>query len=167
MSASAGRGRPVPLTAMLAIGLASGCAALAAPAPGAERAPGSEDARANVFDPVGWYEVTMSSESMVSEGTMDIRGEPGNYAGMIAVGSVAARIVNVEPGEDHMTVHATARQANLILRRAWDGAFLSGNWILGAQRGTFLGRRRPDQPSGDPLSIGRSSRSPHSDQDPS
>ena len=98
---------------------------------------------------------------------MDVRGEPGNYTGMIAVGSVSARIVNVEPGEDHMTVHATARQANLILRLAWDGEFLSGNWILGAQRGTFVGRKRPDQPSGGPISIGRPSRPPHSDQDPS
>ena len=159
--------RPLPLAALFAIGLAGGCATLAVPAPGAAPSTGAGAEPANVFDPVGWYDVTMSSERMVSEGTMDVRGEPGDYTGMIAVGSVSARIVNVEPGEDHMTVHATARQANLILRLVWDGEFLSGNWILGAQRGTFAGRKRPDQPSGGPVSIGRSSRPPHSDQDPS
>lgn len=157
----AAAGRPGPLAALLAAGLAGGCAGSGGP--GADGGPEP----ANVFEPVGVYEVTMSSESMVSEGTMDIRGEPGRYTGMIAVGSVAARIVNVEAGEDHMTVHATARQTNLILRLAWDGESLSGNWILGAQRGTFLGRKRPGQQSGGSVSTGRSGRPPHSDQDPS
>lgn len=152
---------PRSLTLLLAVGLAGGCAGSGGPDPDGGPAP------ANVFDPVGWYDVTMSSERMVSEGTMDIRGEPGRYTGMIAVGSVAARIVTVDAGEDHMTVHATARQSNLILRLAWDGEFLSGNWILGAQRGTFVGRKSPGQPSGGPASIGRSVRPPHSDQDPS
>lgn len=156
----AARGLP-SLTALFTIVLASGCAIAGAPATDAAPPPGG------VFDPVGFYDVTMSSERMVSEGTMSIRGEPGNYTGMIAVGSVAARIVNVEPGEDHMTVHATTRQTNLILRLGWDGEFLSGNWILGAQRGTFVGRRRPDQRSGGPVSMGTSLRPPHSDQDPS
>lgn len=149
------------LTALLAIGLAGGCAGSGPPGP--ENGP----TPAGVFNPVGWYDVTMSSERMVSEGTMDIRGEPGNYTGMMAVGSVAARIVNVDAGQDHMTVHATTRQTNLILRLVWDGEFLSGNWILGAQRGTFVGRKRRDQQSGGPVSIGRSGRAPHSDQDPS
>lgn len=156
----AANGHPGSLTALLAIGLVGGCAASSGPVPE------GEPALAN-FDPVGWYDVTMSSERMVSEGTMDIRGEPGNYTGMIAVGSVIARIVNVDAGEDHMAVHATARQTNLILRLAWDGESVSGNWILGAQRGTFVGRKRPVQPSGGPVSIGRSGRPPHSDQDPS
>jgi len=156
----AANGHPRSLTALLVIGLAGGCAASSGSAPDGELPPAT-------FDPVGWYDVTMSSERMVSEGTMDIRGEPGSYTGMIAVGSVAARIVNVDAGEDHMTVHATARQTNLILRLVWDGQSLSGNWILGAQRGTFVGRKRPAQPSGGPVSIGRSGRPPHSDQDPS
>ena len=162
--------RPSPLAALFAIGLAGGCATLAVPAPGAAPAAGADAESANVFDPVGGYDVTMSSERMVSEGMMEvrgIRGEPGSYTGVITVGSVTARIVNVDAGEDHMTVHAIASQGTLILRLAWDGEFLSGNWILGAQRGTFAGRKRPDQPSGGSVSIGRSSRPPHSDQDPS
>lgn len=157
----AAAGCPRLAGAMLVIGLAGGCAVSHPPGAGDGPAPG------NVFNPVGWYDVTMSSERMVSEGTMDVVGEPGNYTGMIAVGSVAARIVTVEAGEDHMTVHAITRQTNLILRLAWDGEFLSGNWILGGQRGTFVGRKRPDQPSAGPVSIGRSVRPPHSDHDPS
>ena len=119
------------------------------------------------FDPVGRYDLTMSSATMVSEGSMEIRGEPGGYTGLINITGVAARVTSLEAGEDHMTVHATARQTNLILRLVWDGEFLSGNWILGAQRGTFLGRKRPGQHSGGTVSTGRSGRPPHSDQDPS
>lgn len=160
----AAAGGPGLLTPLLAIGLAAGCATSSPP--GAEEGP----APAGAFDPAGGYEVTMSSERMVSEGTMEvrgIRGEPGSYTGVITVGSVTARIVNVEAGDDHMTVQAIASQGTLILRLAWDGEYLSGNWILGSQRGTFLGRKRPGQPSGGPVSTGRSARPPHSDQEPS
>lgn len=109
----------------------------------------------------------MSSETMVSEGTMEIRGEPGSYTGTIAVGTVGARIVSVEAGADHMTVHAATSERTLILRLARDGDFFSGNWVLGRQRGTIIGNKRPGQSSGAPASIGRSLRPPHSDQDPS
>lgn len=161
IAAAGGRGL---LTPLLAIGLAAGCAA--------SSRPGSEDGPApgGVFDPAGGYEVTMSSERMVSEGTMEVRGipdEPGSYTGVITVGSVTARIVNVDAGDDHMTVQAIASQGTLILRLAWDGEYLSGNWILGPQRGTFLGRKQPGHPSGGPVSTGRSARPPHSDQEPS
>ena len=104
---------------------------------------------------------------MVSEGWMEVRGEPGRYTGMINVGGVAARILTLEIGEDHMAVRASTRQRTLILRLARDGDFLSGNWVLGAQRGTIIANRRPDQTSGGPVSIGRSLRPPHSDHDPS
>ncbi len=157
----AAAGRPGALTALLVAGLAGGCAGSGGP--GADGGSGP----ASVFEPTGEYDVTMSSERMVSEGTMDIRGEPGGYAGVITVGGVTARIVSVEAGDDHMAVHAIAAQGTLILRVAWDGESLSGNWILGAQRGTFVGRKRPGQPSGGPVSIGRSGRPPHSDHDPS
>ena len=126
-----------------------------------------EPAYPSAFDPVGRYELTMSSETMVSEGTMEIRGEPGRYTGMIAVGSVGARIVGVEAAADHMIVRATTSERTLILRLARDEDFFSGNWILGGQRGTIVGRKRPDQSSAGPVSIGRSFRPPHSDQDPS
>lgn len=160
----AAAGRPGSVTALCAVGLAAACAA--------SSPPGTEDgpAPAGAFEAAGEYEVTMSSERMVSEGTMEvrgIRGEPGSYTGVITVGSVTARIVNVDAGDDHMTVHAIASQGTLILRLAWDGEYLSGNWILGPQRGTFMGRKRPGQPSGGPVSIGRSARPPHSDQEPS
>ncbi len=157
----AAAGRPGRLTAVLVAGLAGGCAGSGGPG----AVGGSGPVR--VFEPAGEYDVTMSSERMVSEGTMDIRGEPGGYAGVITVGGVTARIVSVEAGADHMTVHAIAAQGNLILRLVWDGESLSGNWILGAQRGTFAGRKRRDQQSGGPVSIGTSGRPPHSDHDPS
>ena len=98
---------------------------------------------------------------------MDIRGEPGSYTGMIALGSAAARILSLEVGEDHMNVRADMRQQTLILRLARDGDYLSGNWVLGGQRGTIVANKRPNQTSGGPVSIGRSSRPPHSDQAPS
>ncbi len=110
---------------------------------------------------------------------MHIRGEPGRYAGIIAIGGVSARIVNVEVGEDHMTVQASTTSSAgggraLILRLARDEDFFSGNWILGVQRGAIVGTRRSDPasvqalyPPGGPLAIGTSSRPPHSDQDPS
>lgn len=98
---------------------------------------------------------------------MDIRGEPGSYTGMIDVGGATARILSLEVGEDHMTVRADLRQQALILRLARDGDYLSGNWVLGTQRGTIVANKRPGQTSGCPVSTGRSRRPPHSDQDPS
>lgn len=98
---------------------------------------------------------------------MEIRGEPDGYAGMIDVGGAAGRILSLEVGEDHMTVRADVRQRTLILRLARDGDFMSGNWVLGRQRGTIVANKRPGQRSDGPVSIGRSPRPPHSDQDPS
>ena len=98
---------------------------------------------------------------------MVIRGEPGRYTGMINIGSVAARILSLEAGQDHMAVRATTSQQTLILRLARDEEFFSGNWILGGQRGTIVGNKRSGQSSGGPESTGRSFRPPHSDQDPS
>jgi len=97
----------------------------------ATSSPAARDLIANqaaAFDPMGVYDLAMSSETMVSRGTMHIRGSPGRYAGIIAIGGVSARIVNVEIGEDHMTVlAATASPAgggrSLILRLARDEDF--------------------------------------------
>ena len=111
----------------------------------------------------------MSSETMVSDGAMEIRGKPGSYTGTIDVGAAAARILSLDVGEGYMTVRAELRRQTLILRLARDGDFLSGNWVLGAQRGTIVANKRPGQASGSggPVSTGRSGRPPHSDQDPS
>lgn len=154
-------GRAILPPALLLALCHAGCSMQRAPPSGT--APVSGDA----FDPVGRYDLTMSSEGMVSEGTMDIGGEPGRYTGLVAIGGVAARIFAVEAGEDHMTVRAALRQGSLILRLAWDGESVSGNWLMGGRRGTIMGRKRPRQPPGGPVSIGRSERLPHSDQDPS
>ncbi len=140
------------------------------------------------MDPVGIYDLTMSSETMVSEGTMEVYGEPGGYVGRVSVGGVNARIVLVEPGEGHMSVHVEVEGGLLLFRLAGDGAFLSGNWVMGERRGTVAAKRRRDDgrrgPTrmsrrsnapgtysadrlGGPVSTGRSLRPPHSDQDPS
>ncbi len=76
---------------------------------------------------------------------MEIRGEPGRYTGMIAIGSVQVRVVSIEAGADHLTVRAATNERTLILRLARDGDFFSGNWVLGGQRGTIVGNKRPDQ----------------------
>ena len=106
----------------------------------------------------------MSSETMVSRGTMEIQGEPGAYLGRVSVGGIAGRVVVVEPGEGHMSVQVEVDGGLMVLRLAGDGAFLSGNWILGRRRGAVVAERRAQ---GGPVSTGRSLRPPHSDQDPS
>ncbi len=147
---------------VLAMLPAAGCVARrldAAPEPEPEPAP---DAAA--LDPVGVYDLTMSSETMVSEGTMEIYGEPGAYLGRVSVGGVNGRIVLVEPGEGHMNVQVEVEGGRLVFRLAGDGAFLSGNWVMGERRGTVVAERHD---YGGPVSTGRSLRPPHSDQDPS
>ncbi len=133
--------RPAPAFALLcALAAATGCATsppATAPAPGND----SEPPPSQAFDPVGRYSLTMSSETMVSEGSMEIRGEPGRHSGVIDIGSAPARILSVEVGDDHMNVRADMRRQTLILRLARDGDFLSGNWVLGVQRGTAVARK--------------------------
>ena len=100
-------------------------------------------AQGEPMDPVGVYDLTMSSETMVSEGTMEINGEPGAYLGRVSVGGVSGRIVLVEPGEGHMIVQVVVEAGRLVLRLAGDGAFLSGNWLMGERRGAVVAERRP------------------------
>lgn len=161
--------RCLPL--VLISGLPAGCAT--SPTPAVEE---------SVLDPLGTYELSMSSVTQVSDGTMTIRGQPGNYRGTLSVGVLAAPIAAVETGVAILNVHASLPQGTLILRLSGDGLCFAGNWVLGAQRGTITaeklpraqgsggcahpGSRRP-LPSGGPVSTGRSSRPPHSDQDPS
>ena len=135
---------PLTLPALLATGLAAGCSH--API---ERSPAAEPvAGAAVLDPVGVYDLTMSSEIMVSEGTMEIRGRPGRYLGSISVGGVTGRILNVEAGEGHMSVHVEVDAGQLVLRLAGDRLSLSGNWVMGGasgeRRGTAVATRRPE-----------------------
>ena len=98
-------------------------------------------AESAVLDPVGVYDLTMSSETMVSEGTMEIYGEPGEYRGRFSVGVVAAPIVLVEPGEGQLNVQVDVDTGRLTLRLVGDGSFLSGNWVLGQRRGTVVAER--------------------------
>ncbi len=112
---------------------------------------------------------------------MEIRGHPGHYRGILVAGGISARIDGVDTGEDHVRIGARTDHGSLILRLARDGDFLSGNWILGARRGTFTAEKHPQRRHGSgspdsspgeptaagPVSTGRSSRLPHSDHDPS
>ena len=93
------------------------------------------------LDPLGVYNLTMSSESLVSEGMIEIRGSPGNYRGRLVVGGTEAAIGSVEVGAGHMNVRAIMPTGTLVLRLAGDGAFFSGNWVLGAQRGTVIAEK--------------------------
>lgn len=93
------------------------------------------------LDPLGEYEVTLSSESLVAEGTMTIEGEPGAYRGALVAGRMTARIVGVEVGVNLVIVTATVESGRLVLRLAGDESFLSGNWVLGTRRGTVTANR--------------------------
>lgn len=122
------RGRSLVLLAAFLMGCAT------APAPAAEQP---------VSDPVGSYELSMSSETGVSDGTMLIRGEPGNYRGTFSVGALSAVIAGVETGVGVLNVHADLPQGTLILRLAGDGVCFAGNWVLGARRGTITAEKVP------------------------
>ncbi len=93
------------------------------------------------LDPLGEYEVTLSSESLVSEGTMSIEGEPGAYRGTLVAGRMTARIVGVEAGVNLMHVTAAVESGRLVLRLAGDESFLAGNWVMGTRRGTVTATR--------------------------
>ena len=106
---------------------------------------------------------------MVSEGTMEISGEAGSYVGRLSVGGIVAVVRRVEPGPGHMRVEADTGRGIVVLRLATDGEFFSGNWVMGAQRGTATAEKRRPYYEGDvgPVSTGSSSRPPHSDHEPS
>lgn len=117
--------------ATAAVGFLAGCAT----------PPNATVGEATRLDPLGQYEVTLSSESLVSEGTMSIRGEPGAYRGALVAGDMTAVITGVEVGVDLMHVRATVGVGRLILRLAGDGHFLAGNWVMGTRRGTVTATR--------------------------
>lgn len=125
------------LAAALALPHGVGCTAGRTPAP-PDPEPATETA---AMDPVGVYDLTMSSETMVSEGTMEIYGEPGGYEGRISLGVVTGRIVLVEAGEGQLIVQVALQEGRLTLRLAGDVSFLSGNWILGKRRGAVVAKR--------------------------
>lgn len=95
-----------------------------------------------VLDPVGSYTLSMSSATRVSDGTMTIRGEPGNYRGTLSVGALSTVIAGVETGVGVLNVHANLPQGALVLRLTGDGSRFAGNWVLGAQRGTITAEKR-------------------------
>lgn len=134
--------RPLPLlpshrwTALvlaLSFGPASACA-------GTLGRPG--ESQEGVDPPTGIYDVTMASQGMVSEGTMTIRGVPGDYRGTLSIPGVSAEIGEVDVGGGDLQLRARTERGMLILRLLRDGEFLNGNWILGEQRGTFAAERR-------------------------
>lgn len=104
-------------------------------------APDSATDETTRLEPLGQYEVTLSSESLVSEGTMSIRGGPGTYRGALVAGGMSAVITGVEVGMNQMHVRATVGVGTLILRLSGDGHFLAGNWVMGTRRGTVTATR--------------------------
>ena len=96
-----------------------------------------------ILDPVGTYDLSMSSATLVSDGTMVIRGAPGSYRGSFSVGTVSVVIAGVETGVGVLNVHADLPQGRIILRLTGDGFRFAGNWVLGAQRGTITAEKRP------------------------
>ena len=118
-------------TAGVALVFLAGCSATA----------GGIAERSDALDPVGGYEITMASASMVSEGTMEIVGTREGWGGELVLGSVRGPVAEVDAGPDHMTVHAAANGRPLVLRLVWDGEVFSGNWIMGNQRGTVSARK--------------------------
>ena len=124
---------------LLGTGLVAACSA-----PWLQRQPGSQrgaEAEAEALDPVGVYDLTMSSETMVTEGKMEIRGEPDRYVGTVAVGGISGRIVKVMSGVGQLVVDVDTHAGRLVFRLAGDGSTLSGNWLLGERRGTVAAQR--------------------------
>jgi len=103
-----------------------------------------------VFDPAGTYDVTMASQGMVSEGAMTIYGVPGRYRGSLSIGGMSAEMRRVELDDNTLTFEAKSDQGNLVVRLVRDGSFFSGNWVMGARRGTFTAEVR-SEPAADPL----------------
>lgn len=121
-------------TAVLATWSAAGCGLRPL-----DTAPATGEA---AMDPVGVYDLTMSSETMVSEGTLEIYGEPGEYLGSVSVGGVSGRIILVEPGEGRISIQVEVEGGRLVFRLAGDAGYLSGNWVMGGRRGTAVAERR-------------------------
>ena len=122
---------------------AAGCAApRIAVAPEPVPVEAEADAEGAAIDPTGIYDLTMSSETMVSEGTMEIYGEPGGYLGRVSVGGVSGRILLVEPGEGGLTVQVDVEGGRLVFRLAGEASYLSGNWVMGGRRGSVVAERR-------------------------
>ncbi len=121
--------------ALVTAGLALGCAT-----------PAGQDVQGLVMDPVGVYDLTMSSESQVSEASMLIRGQPGAYTGRVAVGATVAQIRFVEVGPGQLNVRAAMPSGTLILRLTRDADYLAGNWVLGSRRGTVTATKRRQEP---------------------
>ncbi len=119
--------------------LLAGCAVMSGPQP--EGSPSNRDEQA-VMDPVGIYDVTMSSQSDVSEGTIEIRGRPGRYHGYLQLGSMSAVLESVEPGAGILHLRVKLPGGTLVLRLTGDGRSFSGNWVLDVQRGTVTATRR-------------------------
>ena len=111
--------------------LVSGCAT-----------PASQDVQGPALNPVGGYDLTMSSESQVSEASMSISGRPGVYTGRVVVGGTVAPIRFVEVGPGQLNVRAAMPSGTLILRLTRDAEYLSGNWVLGSRRGTVTATKR-------------------------
>lgn len=134
---SRGGGKP-GLRAFPAVLLLAGCAVMQGPPP--EGLPA--DATEAGPDPVGVYDVTMSSQSQVSEGTFEIRGDTRKYRGTLVLGTVSAVLESVEAdaGVIHLRVKMPA--GTLVLRLAGDGRCFSGNWVLDMQRGTVAAEKR-------------------------
>ena len=124
--------------ALVTAGLALGCAT-----------PAGQDVQGLVMDPVGVYDLTMSSESQVSEASMLIKGQPGAYSGSVVVGGTVVQIRFVEVGPGQLNVQAVMPSGTLILRLTRDGDYLAGNWVLGSRRGAVTATKRRQEPGVD------------------
>ena len=122
--------------ALPAILLLAGC--IAGPRPEAR----PEDPGEAAPDPLGVYDLTMSSQSQVSKGTVEIRGGPRKYHGSLVLATAAVALERVETSEGMIHIRARMRAGTLVLRLAGDGRCFSGNWVLGTQRGTVVAEKR-------------------------
>ena len=119
--------------------LLAGCAVMSGRQPEGSPSDGDEGP---VVDPVGLYDVTMSSQGRVSEGTIEIRGKAGSYRGTVVLGSVSAVLESVEAGAGMIHLRVDMPRGKLVLRLTGDGRCFSGNWVLDMQRGTVMAEKR-------------------------
>ncbi|MGD2135179.1 MAG: hypothetical protein PVF27_03420 [Gemmatimonadales bacterium] len=95
------------------------------------------------IDPVGAYSFETTVEGQTVTGRVVIRGEPGNYTGMIEpdMGPPPIEIYSVTVEGQQVTVVGDAGGEDVVITMTFEGDTYTGNWVLGFDSGEISGRR--------------------------
>jgi hypothetical protein len=121
--------------------LALGAVALAA-CSGASRAGGGGAPAPAALDPVGRYEATVVDDGETLRAVLELRGDPGAYAGTLRVGTrPAIEIATVTTSGPLMVVTANVGAGLLVLRVRFEGTRFRGDWALLRDGGRVEGEK--------------------------